>query len=149
MNPEDGSRMSPDDSVTAAIDAADMHRFIETLFDVMCKCAAEAGTVDFFMVRGIRGSWKSAPAQLFTRIFLDKISPEVFRHACISQLMVNDELYSRPMDLFLVERDEKNWPKTHRLLVHSSTPVGRMRIQENTGHTFVENRNSHRISLRV
>ena len=75
-----------------------------------------------FMVEGdFRGTWKSAPAQLFTRIFLDAISPEVFRQACTSQLPVNDELYSQPMDLFLmVEREAKEWPRTHRLLVHTS-----------------------------
>ena len=88
----------------------------------MCKFVAEVGISDFFMVEGdFRGAWKSAPAQLFTRTFLDAISPEVFRQACTSQLLVNDELYSQPMDLFLmVEREAKEWPRTHRLLVHAS-----------------------------
>ena len=88
----------------------------------MCKFVAEVGISDFFMVGGdFRGAWKSAPAQLFTRIFLDAISPEVFRQACTSQLLVNDELYSQPMDLVLmVEREAKEWPRTHRLLIHAS-----------------------------
>ena len=88
----------------------------------ICEFVAEVGISDFFMVGGdFRGAWKSAPAQLFTRIFLDAISPEVFRQACTSQLLVNDELYSQPMDLFLmVEREAKEWPRTHLLLIHAS-----------------------------
>ena len=117
----------------------------EVLFDDMCKFVAEPRTIEFFMVGGdVRGSWKSALAQLFTRTFLEAISPEVLRYACTSQLIVNADLYSQPMDLFLmVERQAKNWPTTHRLLVHSSMSVGRQ-MRGNSCQSSVENLNSHR-----
>ena len=71
----------------------------------------------FFMIGGdVNGSWKTAPAQLFTRIFLDAMSPGMFRHACTSRLTVNDKLYARPMDLFLVEHEAEAWLRTHHLL---------------------------------
>ena len=116
--------------------------------DAMWKFVAEAGAVDFFLVGDVRLSWKSTPAPLFTRIFFDAISPEVFRHACMSQLMVNDELYSQLMDTFLVEREAKYWRKTHRLLVHSSRSV-RRQIQGNSDQSSVENRTYHRNVRRV
>ena len=72
------------------------------------QVVAEAGTVDFFMVGDVRGSWKSAPAKLFTRIFLDATSPEVFRHACMSQLMFNDEIY-----IFLIVAREAKHGRKH------------------------------------
>ena len=99
-----------------------MARFVDTLFDDMCKFFAEVGISVFFMVGGdFRGAWQSAPAQHFTRIFLDAISPVVFRQACTSQLLVNDELYSQSIYLFsMAEREAKEWPRTHRLLVHTS-----------------------------
>ena len=72
-------------SVAAATDAANMPRFVGSLFDAMCNLVAEAGSTEFFMNDGdVDGSWKAAPAQLFTRIFLDASSPDVFRHACMS-----------------------------------------------------------------
>ena len=77
-------------SVNRATNAADMARFVETLFIDMCKFVAEVGISDYLMVGGnFRGAWKSAPAQLFTRIFLDAISPGVFRQACTSRVPVN------------------------------------------------------------
>ena len=80
-------------SVAPATDAADMLRFVGALFDAMCTFVAEAGTIEFFMVGGdVRGSWKSAPARLLTHTFSDATSPEVLRHACTSQLIVNDDL---------------------------------------------------------
>ena len=64
-------------SVVPATGAADMLRFVEVLFDDMCKFVAEAGTIEFFMVRGIvRGSWKSAPAHFFTRTFWKRCHPK-------------------------------------------------------------------------
>ena len=66
-------------SVAPATDAADMLRFVGALFDAMCTFVAEAGTIEFFMVGGdVRGSWGSAPAQLFTLTYLEAVSPEVF-----------------------------------------------------------------------
>ena len=88
-------------SVDLATHAADMARFADMLFDDMCEFVAEVGISDFFMVGGdFRGAWKSEPAQRFTGIFLDAISPEDFRQACTSQLLVNDGLYSQAKDLF-------------------------------------------------
>ena len=110
-------------SVAPATNATDMARFVGSLFDAMCEFVAEPGSTDFFMIGGdIWGSWKAAPAQLFTRIFLEAISPDMFRHACVSRLIVNDELYARPMELFLmVEREAEAWPRTYHLLaVHAS-----------------------------
>ena len=43
----------------------------------MYKFVAEAGTVDFFVVGDVPGAWKSAPAQLFTRISLEAIGSEI------------------------------------------------------------------------
>ena len=44
-------------SVAPAIDAADMLRFVEALFDPTCKFVAEVGTIELFMVGGnVRGS---------------------------------------------------------------------------------------------
>ena len=64
-------------SVAPATDAADMLRFVGALFDAMCTFVAEAGTIEFFMVRGIvRGSWKSAPAHFFTRTFWKRCHPK-------------------------------------------------------------------------
>lgn len=41
----------------------------------------------------------------------------MFQHACVSRLIANDELYARPMDLFLmVEREAEDWPRTQYLL---------------------------------
>ena len=72
-------------SVALAANAADTLRFVETIFDTMCTFVAEAGTVDFFMVGDVRGSWKSAPALIFTLIFLDVRSPQVSgMHACLN-----------------------------------------------------------------
>ena len=115
-------------SVAPATDAADMarSRFVGSFFDAMCKFVAEAGSTDFFMIDGdVNGLWKAAPAQLFTRILLDALSPDMFRHACTSTLIVNDEVYSRPMQLFLmVEREAEAWPRTYHLLtaVQGSMP---------------------------
>ena len=68
------------------------------------------------MVGGdVRGSWKSAPAQLFTGIFLDAISPEVSRHACMSQLMVNDELYPQPVGLLSMVKEKQSQKHTDYL----------------------------------
>ena len=79
-----------------------MPRFVGSLFDDMYKFVAEAGTTDFFMIDGdVNGSWTPAPAQLFTRIFLDALSPDMFRHACTAQLIVNDELHSRPVQIIV------------------------------------------------
>ena len=42
-----------------------------------------------------------------------------YRPTCsgTSRLIVNDELYTQPMDLFLtVEREAEAWPRTHHLL---------------------------------
>ena len=56
-------------SVDPATDAVDMPRFVGSLFDAMGKFVAEAGSIDSFMIDGdANGSWKPAPAQLFTRI---------------------------------------------------------------------------------
>ena len=66
-------------SIAPATDAAGMLRFVEEIFDYVCKFVAELGTIDFFMVGGdVRGSWGSAPAQLFTLTYLEAVSPEVF-----------------------------------------------------------------------
>ena len=89
-------------SVAVATDA-DMPRFVGSLFDAMCKFVDEEGVMDFFMIGGdVNGSWKPASAQLFPRIFLDAISPDMFRQACISRLILNDDLYTQPMDLSLM-----------------------------------------------
>ena len=46
-------------SVASATNAVDIARFVETVFDAMCKFVDEAATIDFFMVVGdVRGSWK-------------------------------------------------------------------------------------------
>ena len=106
-------------SIAPPTDAADMPRFVGSLFDDMCKFVAEAGSTDFFMMDGdVNGSWKAAPAQLFTRIFLDALSPDMFRHAHASKSIANDELYSRPVQLFLmVEHEAEAWPRTYHLSV--------------------------------
>ena len=104
-------------SVAPATDAADMPRLVGPLFGAMCKIVAEAGPTEFSMIDGdVNGSWKPAPAQLLTRMFFYARSPDMFRHACTSQLIVNDELCSRPVQLFLmVEREAEAWPRTYHL----------------------------------
>ena len=93
----------------------------------------------------VRGSWKAAPpAQLLLvpGIFLDVISPDVFRHAFTSQFIVNDELVVlSTMNLFLmVESQGENWSRTHRYLVHLPMSSNR-RMQDNVGHAiFSESR---------
>ena len=38
-------------------------------------------------------------------IFFHALSPDIFRHVCTSQLIISDELYSRPVQqLLMVER---------------------------------------------
>ena len=83
----------------------------------MCKFVAEAESPDFFMIDGdVDASWKAAPAQLFNRIFWDALSPDMFRHAFAAKLIVNDELNSGPVQLFLmVEREAEAWPRTYYL----------------------------------
>lgn len=84
-----------------------MARFVGYLLYSISEFVAEPGPANFFMIDGDAiGSWKPAPAQTFTRIFSDAISPGMFRHACTSRLIVNDELYARPMDLFLMVKRE-------------------------------------------
>ena len=57
--------------VAPAADAAGMSRFVGSLFDAMGKFLAEAGSIASFMIDGdVNGSWRPAPAQLFTRILL-------------------------------------------------------------------------------
>ena len=69
----------------------------------------------------VNGSWKPTPAQLFTRVFEDALSPGMFRHSCTSQLIVNGELYSRPVQIFLAaEREAEAWPRTYHLAVQDS-----------------------------
>ena len=83
----------------------------------MCKFVAEAGSTGFFMLSDVNGSWKAAPAQLFTRNFLDALSPDMFGHGCTSKLIANDGLHSRPVQLFLmVKRKAEAWPRTYHLL---------------------------------
>ena len=52
-------------SVAPATDAADVAQFVGSLFDAMCKFVAETGS-----------------------IFLDAVSPDMFRYACTSKLIV-------------------------------------------------------------
>ena len=47
--------------------------------------------------------------------FFNTLSPDMFRHACTSQLIANDELYSRPMQLFLIVQREAE-ARTYHLL---------------------------------
>ena len=50
-------------------------------------------------------------------LFLDALPLDMFRHACTSQMIVNDELYSQPVHLFLMmEREAEAWPRTYRLI---------------------------------
>ena len=67
---------------------------------------------------------------------LYSISPDLFRHACTSRLVVHNEFYSQPVDLCLmVEGGAEKWPRTHRLLVYSPMSESR-RMQDNTGHAY-------------
>ena len=98
----------------------------------MYTFVAEGGSTEYFMTDSdIGGSWRAAPAQLFLPLFLEALTPDMFRHACVSWLIVNDGLYTQPMDLFLiVEREAENWPRTRRLLVEASVHAGGHRMQE-------------------
>ena len=50
-------------SVALAINAADMSRFVQRIFDAMYKFVAEGGSTEYFMTDGdIDGSSKIAPA---------------------------------------------------------------------------------------
>ena len=42
----------------------------------------------------------------------------------------------------MVEKEAENWPRTHRLLKHSSVSAGR-RIHNDRDHTSVKHRSSH------
>ena len=56
--------------------AADMPRFIGSLFDAMCKFVAEAGSTGFFMKKGdVSGSWKPAPAHFLPVFFRMRYHP--------------------------------------------------------------------------
>ena len=69
------------------------------------------------MIDDVNGSWKAAPVQLFARIFFMLSSLDMFRHACTSKLVVIDELYSRPVQVFLmVEREAEVCPRTYHLI---------------------------------
>ena len=94
-------------SVTVAANAADMPRFVRSLFDYMRKFVADTGSTGFFTIDGdVNGLWKPAPARLFTRAVLDTLSPDVFKQACTYQLIVNDKLHSRPMHVFFTMETE-------------------------------------------
>ena len=80
----------------------------------MCKFVAEPGTFEILIFGGdARDSRKSAPAQRFTRRFLEAIWSEVFRYACTSQLIVNDDLYSQSMYLVLMVEREAKFDREH------------------------------------
>ena len=72
--------------------------FVGSLFDAMREFVAETGSTVFFMIDGdVSRPWTAALAQLVSRSFLDAIKPDMFGHACKSQLIVHDKVHSRPI----------------------------------------------------
>ena len=74
-------------SVAPATGAADMLRFVGSLFDAVCKFVAEAGSTEVLVIDGdVNRPWKPAPLHLYTCIFFYAPSHDVLRHACTSQI---------------------------------------------------------------
>lgn len=69
--------------------ADDMSRLAKSIYHVHGGVVVEDGDVELFVdLCAAAGRWKAAPAQLFTRIFLDAISPPIIVSvSCTSHLI--------------------------------------------------------------
>ena len=95
-----------------------MAKFAGDLFDSMCEFVAEPGSTNSLWRVAMRMEQGRSLLHSYLRVVVfETISPDMFRHGCISRLLVNDELYARPIDLFfMMEFEAEAWPRTHHLL---------------------------------
>ena len=91
-------------SVAAATDAADVHRFVGPL-QMLCASLLPKRERRNFHDRGGGGCKRvveACPGLIVYSYFLDEMPPDIYGHANISRLIINDALYARPKDILLM-----------------------------------------------